>query len=116
MIASNVGSTAYSFSAGGVPLPFGDHLFAFTPNNQIKPIIVGPLVLSSSDVIRADVYDPSFRPAVAIADSKRFGAKIQSVRVSLAKDEKYSLMFDPDNLPHAKIAKIQFPRPSTCGR
>ena len=109
LIASNVGSTAYSHSAGGVPLPFGDDLFAFTPINQGKPNIVDPGVLRASDVIDVEVMDPDFRPAKAIADAIVLGLDIKSVRISRANDKSYSLMFDKENSPQSRVLAIQFP-------
>ena len=65
--ATPLGSTAYSFSAGGPaahPLVGAIHLTAICPHIPR----LAPLLLPPSSTIRVEVLDPAERPARAVAD------------------------------------------------
>jgi NAD+ kinase len=71
--ATPLGSTAYSFSAGGPaahPLLRGIHLTAICPHSPR----LAPLLLPDSAVIRVEVLDPERRPARAVVDGEEHGA------------------------------------------
>ncbi|MBM4393464.1 MAG: NAD(+)/NADH kinase [Deltaproteobacteria bacterium] len=80
--ATPVGSTAYSYSAGGAashPLMRSVHLTAICPHAPR----LAPIVLPASAKIAIEVLDPGRRPARAVVDGRAHG---DVLRVEIASD------------------------------
>ncbi len=71
IVATALGSTAYTFSAGGVaahPRLRALHLTAICPHSPRLP----PLLLPETSVVEVEVLDAERRPARAVADGVQF--------------------------------------------
>ncbi len=80
--ATPLGSTAYSYSAGGAashPLVRSVHLTAICPHAPR----LAPIVLPASAQITIEVLDPEKRPARAVVDGRTYG---DVLRVQIAAD------------------------------
>jgi NAD+ kinase len=79
IVATALGSTAYTFSAGGPaahPLLRALHLTAICPHSPRLP----PLVLPETSVVEVEVIDAERRPARVVVDGAQTG-DIRRVRV-----------------------------------
>ncbi len=89
--ATPLGSTAYSFSAGGAashPLVRSIHLTAICPHAPKLP----PIVLPASSTVRIEVLDPTRRPARVVVDGRAYG-DVRSVTVAASPSDDVSLGF-----------------------
>lgn len=89
--ATPLGSTAYSFSAGGSashPLVRSVHLTAICPHAPK----LAPIVLPASATVEVEVLDAARRPARVVVDGRAYG-DVRSVTVAAAASDDVSLGF-----------------------
>jgi NAD+ kinase len=105
IVATPLGSTAYSFSAGGSashPLVRSLHLTAICPHAPK----LAPIVLPEGSVVRIEVLDPERRPARAVIDGV---AKddVREVEVASNPKEDVSLaFFDGHDFTRTLLRKV----------
>ena len=85
LVATALGSTAYSYSAGGPPCHPQVRAVMVTPVCPHAPRLP-PLVLPPEAVVEIDVLSPERRPVRAVADGVELGP-ITSARLQLQPDE-----------------------------
>ena len=102
-----LGSTAYSFSAGGPaahPLVAAIHLTAICPHIPR----LAPLLLPPSATIRVEVLDPVERPARAVADGVPF-EDVHTVEIASSGDSVRLAYRDGHDFTLTMIRKILHP-------
>jgi NAD+ kinase len=105
--ATPLGSTAYSFSAGGPaahPLVRAIHLTAICPHIPR----LAPLLLPPTSTIRVEVLDPLERPARAVADGVPF-EDVHAVEIGSSGDAVRLAYRDGHDFTHTLIRKILHP-------
>jgi NAD+ kinase len=97
ILATALGSTAYSFSAGGVPCEPGLPVLCVTPICPHKPRLA-PFVLQYGASATIDVHHPERRPVRAVIDGRdlqgvvklRIGPTEQQVRMVYLDDHRFT--------------------------
>ncbi len=105
--ASEIGSTAYNYSAGGSIIPMGSSLMALTPISPFRPRGWRGALLPDDTVVEIEVWDNFRRPVCAVADYVEF-RDIVRVKICYDKSMKLSLLLDPDNCFKRKVLEEQF--------
>lgn len=108
IVATEVGSTAYNYSAHGPILPVGAGLLALTPICAMLPRRWPGALLAHSAVVRFDVLEGTKRPVTASADQRGM-TEVSAVEVSEA-DRTLRLLFDPRRPLGERVAQEQFSR------
>ena len=103
--ATPLGSTAYSFSAGGAashPLVRSVHLTSICPHAPK----LAPVVLPEGAHIRVEVLDPDRRPARVVVDGIAHD-DVASVEISgTRKDDVHLAFFDDHDFLHTLLRKV----------
>ena len=105
--ATALGSTAYSFSAGGSaahPLMRAIHLTAICPHTPR----LAPLVLPAGSLVRIEVLDPAKRPARAVTDGVPFD-DVHTVEIAASGDEVILCFTEGHNFVSTMIRKLLHP-------
>jgi NAD+ kinase len=105
--ATQIGSTAYNYSALGPIIPVGFKLMALTPISPFRPRNWRGVILPSDTVLDFEVIDDIRRPVCAVADYVEFR---QAVKVKVFEDKTVtlSLLLDRSNPLEDKILNEQF--------
>ena len=105
--ATQIGSTAYNYSALGPIIPVGFNLMALTPISPFRPRNWRGIILPSDTVLDFEVIDDVRRPVCAVADYIEFR---QAVKIKVFEDKTVtlSLLLDVDNSLENKILNEQF--------
>jgi NAD+ kinase len=105
--ATQIGSTAYNYSASGPILPVDSRLMAVTPISPFRPRNWRGVILSADSVLNLEVMDHVRRPVCAVADYVEYH---QAVRVKIFEDRTItlSLLLDKNNSLENKILNEQF--------
>ncbi len=104
IVATALGSTAYSVSAGGPaahPLLRALHLTAICPHSPRLP----PLVLPESSVVAVEVLDAERRPARVVVDGSQTG-DVRRVEVRGGTDEVRIAFLEGHDFVGAMVAKV----------
>lgn len=109
MVATEVGSTAYNYSAHGPILPIGAGLLALTPICAMRPRRWPGALLPHAAIVRFDVLESEKRPVTASADQRGM-ATVSAVEVSEAADRTLRLLFDPRRPLGERVTQEQFHR------
>lgn len=109
MVATEVGSTAYNYSAHGPILPVGAGLLALTPICAMRPRRWPGALLSHRSVVRFEVLEPEKRPVTASADQRGM-TTVSAVEVTEAADRTLRLLFDPRRPLGERVTQEQFHR------
>lgn len=107
LVATPAGSTAYNLSANGPILPLGSKLVALTPISPFRPRRWKGAVLGEELKVVFRVIDPDKRPVLAVADQVEV-RDVESVEVSIDRDQVLTLLFDPEHALDERIAMEQF--------
>jgi NAD+ kinase len=105
--ATPLGSTAYSFSAGGSaahPLIRALHLTPICPHTPR----LAPIVLPFGSIVRVEVLEPERRAARAVADGIQH-ADVRLVEIRASGDEVRLCFLDGHNFTKTMIRKILHP-------
>ena len=105
--ASEIGSTAYNYSAGGAIIPMGSSLMALTPISSFRPRGWRGALLPDDTVVELEVWDNFRRPVCAVADYVEF-REVVKVKICCDKSTELCLLLDPDNCFRRKVIKEQF--------
>jgi NAD+ kinase len=105
--ASQIGSTAYNYSAHGPIIPVGFQLMTLTPISPFRPRNWRGAVLPSETILDFEVLDGARRPVCAVADYIEFR---QAVNVKVFEDRTVtlSLLLDKNNSLESKTLNEQF--------
>lgn len=107
IIASDIGSTAYNYSAGGAIIPINSGLLALTPISSFRPRRWRGAVLSDYSKIEIQAIDQERRPVCAVADYVEFRGATK-VCVSKNRSMTLTLLLDKDNTLENKVLAEQF--------
>lgn len=107
MVATPAGSTAYNLSAHGPILPIGTNLLALTPISPFRPRRWRGALLRSDAVVDIVVDAPDRRPVSASADNQEV-RNIKQVRVTVDRQTRLTMLFDPGHALDERILKEQF--------
>lgn len=107
LVATPAGSTAYNLSANGPILPLGSRLLALTPISPFRPRRWKGAILPESAKVSFKVLEPDKRPVAAVADQKEV-RDIAEVHISVARDHRLTLLFDPGKTLEDRIFAEQF--------
>jgi len=105
--ATQIGSTAYNYSADGPIIPPNSNLIALTPISTFRPRKWRGALLSSDTVLDFEIIDHARRPVCAVADYVEF-RDVRKVNVVEDKNTTLSLLFDKDNSFDKKVRAEQF--------
>lgn len=109
MVATEIGSTAYNYSAHGPILPVGAGLLALTPICAMRPRRWPGALLPHAAVVRFEALEREKRPVTASADQRGMTA-VSSLEVSEAADRTLRLLFDPRRPLGERVRQEQFHR------
>ena len=107
MVATPVGSTAYNLSAHGPILPLNSDALALTPISPFRPRRWRGAIIKRESMVRFEILDHYKRPVSATADSTDIRDVVE-VPVQEARDERYTVMFDPEHNLEERILNEQF--------
>lgn len=107
IIATPVGSNAYSLSAGGVVLPLDSKLLILTPINTFFPRRMSSVLLSEEYKIKITVDNAERRQVIGCADYQEI-ANIEEIEVMKDKERHINLLFDSKKILQDKILLNQF--------
>ncbi len=105
--ATQIGSTAYNYSANGPIIPPNSKLLALTPISSFRPRKWRGAILNSNTVLDFEVIDSVRRPVCAVADYAEF-RNLHKVNIVEDKTTTLNLLFDKDNPFDKKILSEQF--------
>lgn len=105
--ATQIGSTAYNYSANGPIIPPNSKLIALTPISSFRPRKWRGAILNSDTVLDFEVIDSVRRPVCAVADYVEF-RNLYKVNIVEDKNTTLNLLFDKDNPFDKKILSEQF--------
>jgi NAD+ kinase len=105
--STEIGSTAYNYSANGPIIPTGSKLIALTPISPFRPRRWHGALLRSDSQLKFEVIDRFRRPVCAVADYVEF-RDVFKIDVSENRDMLLTLLFDQDNQFNKKILREQF--------
>lgn len=105
--ATQIGSTAYNYSAFGPIIPIGSNLIAITPISPFRPRNWRGAILSADTVLDFEVIDSVRRPVCAVADYVEFRQALK-VRVFEDKSTTLTLLLDKNNSLEKKVLDEQF--------
>lgn len=112
MVATAIGSSAYSRSCGGSMVALDKDVMIVTPNNQshrgnkLEPYIFDPCVVD------IDVLGAEYRRAGITIDTKEITKPVRHVRITLDPDKKLDMLFDPGYNIHERIMRASHPAPA----
>jgi NAD+ kinase len=109
LVATEIGSTAYNYSAHGPILPVGAGLLALTPICAMRPRRWPGALLRHDAVVRFEVLEAAKRPVTASADQRSM-TTVTGVEVSEAADRTLRLLFDPRRPLGERVIQEQFHR------
>jgi NAD+ kinase len=95
LISTPIGSTGYNRSAGGPTLMLESRLLTVTGLAVCQPTNWSSIVIEDRIRIEIEVLDPTYRP-VRMETIGREVSEVGSVRVSLRKDKKLTLLLEDD--------------------
>ena len=104
LVATSLGSTAYSYSAGGVPCHPKVRSVAVTPISPHRPRLT-PLVLPLHAVVELKALDLHRRPVRAVADGVDLGP-VERIRVEDAQDEVRLAFLESHDFTRALFRKV----------
>jgi NAD+ kinase len=104
LVATALGSTAYSFSAGGVPCHPMAPILHITPVCPHAPRL-SPIVLPLDKVIELEVLSPDKRPVGAVADGIDHGP-IQRLRIRRADQDVRLAFLEGHKFTRTMIEKV----------
>ncbi|MES2491886.1 MAG: NAD kinase [Pseudomonadota bacterium] len=107
LVATAAGSTAYNLSANGPILPLGSKLLALTPISPFRPRRWRGAILPESAKVSFKVREPAKRPVAAVADQQEV-RDVAEVHISVARDRRLTLLFDPGKTLDERIFAEQF--------
>jgi len=107
IVATPAGSTAYNLSANGPILPLGSNLLALTPLSPFRPRRWRGAILPDKSHVSFRVLEPEKRPVAVVADQKEV-RDISEVRISIAREQQLTLLFDRNSSLEERIFAEQF--------
>jgi NAD+ kinase len=107
IIATAIGSTAYTFSAGGPACHPSLNMVSVTPICPHRPRL-SPFALPGSAQLQVDVLDHGHRPVRAVADG-RSEQNVQSVKVRLAEQGVRLAYLEGHDFTYEMVTKILRP-------
>jgi len=107
LVATPAGSTAYNLSVQGPIIPIGSPLLALTPISPFRPRRWRGALLPDKAKVTIDVLDAAKRPVAAVADHDEV-RDVQRVEVSMDRNVRINLMFDPHHNLDERILREQF--------
>jgi NAD+ kinase len=107
LLSTPAGSTAYNLSANGPILPLDSKLLALTPISAFRPRFWRGAILPERSKIKFTIREPRKRPVLAVADQKEL-RDIAEVSISIARQSKLTLLFDPGHSLEERIVAEQF--------
>lgn len=107
LVATPVGSTAYNHSAGGPIMPIDANSLVMTAICGFRPRRWSYAVLPQDSVVNIEVLEIEKRP-VRIESGPQSIPDIQSAQIWLDRENKFTLMFDPDQHLSERIVREQF--------
>ena len=108
LVSTPMGSTAYSYSAGGPILPLSANLLAVTPLNPFRPRNWRGALISNREAIEFKVLTPEDRRVGLTADYKEI-RDIVHVEIHESRSTKRALLFDPGSELGERMLREQFP-------
>ena len=107
LVATPAGSTAYNLSANGPILPLDSELIALTPISAFRPRRWRGAILPERSDIVFRVREPDKRPVAVVADQTEF-RDVAEVRISIAREQQLTLLFDRGHSLDERIVAEQF--------
>jgi NAD+ kinase len=107
LVSTPAGSTAYNLSANGPILPLGSKLLALTPISPFRPRRWKGAILPESAKVSFRVREAAKRPVAAVADQKEV-RDVAEVNISVARNHRLTLLFDPGKTLEERIFAEQF--------
>ena len=107
LVSTPAGSTAYNLSANGPILPLDSKLLALTPISPFRPRRWSGAVLPDRSSLQFRIREPFKRPVSVVADQKEL-RDVAEVHVSVDKETRLQLLFDPGHSLDERIAAEQF--------
>lgn len=105
--ATQIGSTAYNYSANGPIIPPNSQLIAVTPISSFRPRKWRGALLNSNTVLDFEVIDHVRRPVCAVADYAEF-RNVYKINVVEDRSTVLNLLFDKGCSFEKKIIAEQF--------
>lgn len=107
LLATQAGSTAYNFSAGGPIIPPGANVLALTALGTFRPRHWRGALLHHDSSVVFEILEPEKRPVSAVADFTEI-RDVVSVSVEEERNIHLTLLFDPEHNLEERIVKEQF--------
>jgi NAD+ kinase len=107
LVATPAGSTAYNFSAGGPIIPMGANVLALTPLSVFRPRLWKGALIPHTASVHFTVREADKRPVSAVADFTEV-RDVESVEVSEYRQQKITLLFDPERNLRERVTEEQF--------
>ena len=107
LLSTPAGSTAYNYSAGGPILPLESNVLALTPICPFRPRRWKGALLNNSVTVEIETSHEAHRPVSAVSDFVEV-QNIKKVKISRAKKESATLIFNKKNNLEQRILKEQF--------
>jgi len=104
LVATALGSTAYSFSAGGVPCHPLIRSIHLTPICPHAPRL-SPLVLPGESVVNITVIRPEYRPVRAVSDGVDYGM-VHRMQVSASEQDLRLAFLDGHHFTETMVRKV----------
>lgn len=112
LVSTAAGSTAYARSMGAHPLLADTPAWLIVGSNVVDPVFWKSALLSPSSVVEMRSLDDVKRPLNGFLHGVSLG-EVTDLRARLSRASSVELAFLPDHDMAEKIARIQFPAPTT---
>jgi NAD+ kinase len=112
IVATAIGSSAYSRSAGGNIMSLARDALIVTPvlqyyrGNKLDPYIFDPCT------VEVEVLCPEFRPAGITIDTKQINKSVRKVKLYLDPKKNLKMLFDPGYDRHERALRASSPAPA----
>jgi NAD+ kinase len=111
IIATAIGSTAYSKHAGGSVVDLKRDVIILTPKIPYYPEAKPDPCVFDPCVVDIEVLEAAYRPADAYADIETAGLGIKKIKIYIDPEKKYQLLFDLGYSRRRRAMMARLPEP-----
>lgn len=107
IISTQIGSTAYNYSANGLILPLDSKLYQITPISPFRPRHWNGALINEDSIVYVEILENIKRPVNLVCDFIEY-KNIKSCTISKDVTRSFTLLFDKDNDLNKKFLMEQF--------